>query len=100
MTESKEYPGLHKAFQLIALDNGGINRTRPEEKQHREAAAFITKRDSDMLAPIELWLASLSDDEIETVCAGGQDEPKTIAIMAKAPPFTNDLLNDYFDEVC
>lgn len=98
MTDSKDYPGLHKALQLIALDNGGINWTRSEKKQHREAAKFLSKRPAEMLEPIERWLATLSHDDFETVCMGENSEGQ--AILKSAPPFTDDLLNDYFDEVC
>lgn len=101
MTDAaNKYAALHKAFLVIALDNGGIHRDRSVERQAKEATVFLSKRDSAFLAPIEQWLASLTDDEIETVCAGGRDEPETIELMAKAPPFADDLLNDYFDEVC
>ena len=93
------YPGIAAACLAIALDNGGINRTRGAKKWRADYRRWIAKRDGN-LAEIDAWLAALSHDALEMVCAGGQDEPETIAAKADAPPFMDDLLNDYFDEVC
>jgi len=95
-----QYPALHRAFRSIALDNGGINWTRSAERQEREARAFLAKRDSALLEPIEAWLSSLSEDDLETVCNGGANEPETLSLMTGAPPFADAILNEYFEEVC
>ncbi len=94
------YPGISRACLEIALDNGGINRGRPLKQQQRELARFLERQPQEILPAIDAWLSGLSDDDLSTVCCGGQDEPETQALRAKAPPFTDQLLNDYFDEVC
>lgn len=93
------FPGIAAACLIVALDNGGINRGRSQRKQQADYRRWIAKQDGN-LAEIDAWLSGLSKETLETVCVGGQDEPETIAAKADAPPFTDDLLNDYFDEVC
>ncbi len=51
-----------------------------------------------MLEPIEAWLAGLSDEEVQWVCSGGEAEGQEL--LASAPPFTDDLLTRYFEDVC
>ena len=93
------YPHIEKACLLIAIDNGGINRNRAVKQQRRDYAKWISRQDGP-LHEIDAWLGALSDEDLETACIGGQDEPETIAVKSTAPPFTDDLLNSYFDEVC
>lgn len=100
LDQKVRYSHIAAACQLIALDNGGINRDRSVEKQERDFDRWISRQDLPNLPEIDRWLGSLSADDLETVCVGGQDEPETIAAKAKAPPFMEDLLNAYFDEVC
>lgn len=95
-----QFPNIEKACLAVALDNGGINRFRSVDKQRREYAKWLAQQDYPNLAEIDQWLGTLSKDDLETVCVGGQDEPGTIAIRASAPAFLDDLLNSYFDEVC
>lgn len=95
-----EYPGIARACLLIALDNGGINRERPVARQRRDMERWIAKQPQEILPAIDAWLAALSDEDLDAFCCGGEDEPETEAIRATAPPFTDQLLNDYFDEVC
>lgn len=91
------YPGIERATLLIALDNGGINRNRSEEQQKAELEAFFVGRRED-LAKIDAWLLSLTNEQLETACCGEHDE--MAALLASAPPGTDQFLNDYFDEVC
>jgi len=95
---TEQYPGLARATLLIALDNGGINRGRSVEKQRRDVARFLAKRPSELLEPIDAWLSQQTDEQMETICCGEHTEVQ--AALAGAPPFTDDLLNEYFDEVC
>jgi len=92
------YPGIRRATLLIALDNGGINRDRCEKQQGRDLDRFLQRQPHDILPAIDRWLASLPTDDLETVCAGEHGEAQML--LATAPPFTESLLNDYFDEVC
>jgi hypothetical protein len=93
-----KYPGIARAALEIALDNGGISRGRSEKQMMRELSRFLAKQPAEMLPPINDWLAGLSDDEMQTVCAGEEIEMESATVSA--PPFTNDLLNDYFEQVC
>ena len=97
MTPEK-WPGIKRAALEIALDNGGINRFRSEERQQREFRRWLEKQPQELLPAIDAWLSGLSDEDLQTVCDGEVTEAD--AILANGPPFTNQLLNDYFDEVC
>lgn len=96
---SERYPGITRACFLIALDNGGLNCHRPEAELRSDIATWCSAQPMD-LRPIDAWLATLSDADLDTVCCGGQDEPEQVELLAKAPPFTDALLNDYFEQVC
>lgn len=98
MTRPAIYPGIRRAALEIALDNGGINRFRSEKKQGRELDRFLAKQPDEILPAIDAWLAGLSDDDLLTACCGEQTEME--ALLSSAPPFTDKLLDDYFDEVC
>jgi len=100
MSLRTRYPTIAKVALAISLDNGGINRDRSAGRQGRELERFLAARPIEELDLIEPWLASLTEGQLDLVASGGQDEPPTIALMSKAPPFTDDLLNAYFDEVC
>ncbi|WP_457797666.1 hypothetical protein [Methylocystis sp. S23] len=64
----------------------------------REFDAWLIRQPNELLAEIDHWLAGLSDADLDTVCCG--EESEIAALMESAPPFTDDLLNDYFDKVC
>ncbi|SMC41167.1 hypothetical protein SAMN06297251_10288 [Fulvimarina manganoxydans] len=95
-----EFPGLYRAYLLIALDNGGINRCRSVEDQRRDFDRWADKQPLQTLSSSDAWLSSLSQERLELVASGGQDEPDTIAAKEGAPDDLDDLLNSYFDEVC
>lgn len=95
-----DFLGIEKACLLVALDNGGINRTRSAAKQSRDFKAWIAKQDYPNLSEIDAWLASLTDGQLEIFCCGGTGEPEVDAFRATAPSFADDLLTAYFDEVC
>jgi hypothetical protein len=100
MIERAAYPGIRKAALEIALDNGGINRFRTQKQQERELNRWLAKQPSEILEPIDAWLSALPEDQLTLVCSGGQDEPETVAAKSDAPPFLDDILNSYFEEVC
>lgn len=99
MSETR-FPGIYRACLLIALDNGGINRTRSVERQRREYERWLSSHPDEMLQPIDAWFTSLSDEDLDMVCTGGTGEPEVEALRAQGPPFSDDLLNDYFEKVC
>lgn len=96
--EKQTYPGIHRAALLIAIDNGGLNRFRPEAQIHKEISAWLLQQPDDLLGPISKWLENLSTDDLETVCCGEHGEQ--LVLLETAPPSTDDLLNRYFEEVC
>lgn len=99
-TSGAKYPAITKACLEISYDNGGVNRDRSEKKVLREMAAFLDRwpQGPEHLAPIEAWLAQRADAEIETICCGEHTEMQ--ALLKDAPPFTGQLLADYFEQVC
>ncbi|WP_029002805.1 hypothetical protein [Azorhizobium doebereinerae] len=94
------YPGITRALFLIVLDNGGLHRDRPEKEVRSDIARWLSQQPQDLLPAIDAWLAGLSDEDLELVCAGEASEADAFMASAGAPPFTSDLLNRYFDEVC
>lgn len=97
------FPNIAKACQIIALDNGGINRTRPAEDQQQEYVRWMEDRAQFQFPnadEIDAWLGTLSDEQMNDACCGGQGEPAQEAVMSEAPAFTDELLTAYFEEVC
>ncbi len=92
------YPGITKAALVIAYDNGGINCFRSEEQMRRELVQFLARWPDDMLGLIDAWLAAQTDDDLDTICCGEHEAMN--ALMANAPPGANDLLDNYFEQVC
>lgn len=93
------YPNIEKACLEITYDNGGVNRYRAEAQVRKEMADFLAARPySDQFGKIDEWLGSLSKDDLITICAG--EEAEQHAILSVAPPFTSQLLDEYFEEVC
>lgn len=95
-----DWPNIYRACLEIALDNGGINRFRTSDAQEVEFEQWIARQPHEPLPAIEAWLGTLSDEQISTVACGCQDDDEPKALLALAPPFTDDLLTRYFDEVC
>lgn len=90
---------IRRACLLISRSNGGINRNRTQEQVLREMQKFLDLSPyRDELPGIDAWLGTLSPEDFETVCDGEMSEQD--AILMTAPPFTNTLLNDYFEDVC
>lgn len=94
-----QFLGIRKAALAIAYDNGGINRVRSERQMLREFNKWLARNSLEPYLPaINEWLSGLSNDDLSTVCGGEYSEAQ--AILDSAPPFTDSLLNDYFNEVC
>lgn len=92
------FPGVKQAALTIAYDNGGIFVGRTEKQMLRELGRWLDKQPEEMLQPIDAWLSALSKEGMEIACCGEDDERERL--LASAPPFTDDLLNAYFNEVC
>lgn len=103
MTDTPEivarYPGIAKAALLISHDNGGTHRGRSAARRLGDLARFLsnTELSLDMRA-IDDWLNGLSKDDLEEVCCGCQDDDPRKALMDQAPPFTDQLLEDFYHE--
>ena len=90
---------IRRACLLISRSNGGINRNRSQERVLREMQHFLDLLAyRDELPAIDAWLGTLTPEQFETVCDGEMSEAD--GILVTAPPFTNELLNDYFEDVC
>jgi len=86
-------------YEVISYDNGGVNRYRSEVQVLREMQRFVDSRPYNAeLKAIDDWLGTLTEGQMETVCAGEMSEAD--AILVAAPAFTETLLHEYFEEVC
>ena len=97
MSVRQEFPGFTAATLEIARDNGAINRFQTESAVLKRLAKFLKEQEAGQVHDAEKWLVSLSQDDLETVCSGEHGEAQ--AIVQNAPPFTDTLLNQIFDEV-
>lgn len=93
------YQGILRAAKCIALDHGGIYRGRSVEQQQKEAHAWIERQPSELMETIDAWLSTLSDEDMELICCDSEDD-RAKTLLVDAPPFTDDTLNKYFEEVC
>lgn len=98
--ENTRYPGIWRACFMIAVCNNGLRRDRPEAQIIEEYNGWMATRETPHaeLQAINDWLAAFNDEELENICDGEETEVR--AIMASAPPGTDDLLNRYFEKVC
>ena len=94
------YPNIRNAYLLMERCNGGINRNRSEGQACRESDAVIGADGvyHDDLVQIDVWLGTLSDDQILTFVDGEESEIEAIVksggdIGEKA----HGLFNDLFD---
>jgi hypothetical protein len=74
------FPTIKKAVLLMAYDNGCINRASPEEKVLKDAdlSLLFAGVNRSGLEQVEIDLAQLTEEELQTFCAGDQDEAETI----------------------
>ena len=95
------YQNIERAALEIAYDNGGIHRDRNVSDHKRELHSFLAMECSfsdEQLKTIDIWLGTLSDEHLETICSGEQSDAKLLLIGA--PEGTDRLLTEIFDEVC
>jgi hypothetical protein len=101
---SSYYAGIAKACQLIALDNGGINRYRTTWQQANDFEKWlVTYVQANDITPEQLqeaddWLIKLEPTVMDIVCCGEDTDRE--AAMVNAPWFLNDLLDAYFEGPC
>ena len=92
------FPGITRAALEIAYSNGGITCIRTQQRMLGELSRWLDRQPPEILPDIDAWLFALSDEDLQTVCDGEQSD--AAAILLLAPPFTDKLICDYFDEVC
>lgn len=95
------YPCITKAMLEMAYDNGAVNREQGERMLKRKLNAWLVDQDHGNLARIELFLLSLTAEELGDLCSG--DEEAQYAVLAKADKATGEateaILTAIFDEV-
>lgn len=99
--EHKRFPNIAKATLEMAYDNGGLNRDRTEAGLMKDLDELLGAEGMDTkdLAAIDRWLATLSKDELKTLCAGEENDQKKLARDKQAPEKMDSLLNDIFNNV-
>ncbi len=98
MASGDRYPGILRATLAIAYDNGGVNRDRPERAVRDALVLYLAGYPTQaLLDPIDAWLSGLSDEALETCCAGEDTDRATL--LAGAPDGANALLNEIFERV-
>ena len=93
--ENIMYETIYRAFLMIALDNGGINRNRSSLMQKADAESFLSKC-TEPLDEIEKWLSNLSEEDLLLLCT----DSETFELNNELPEFIDKFLDKYFDEVC
>jgi hypothetical protein len=88
------YAGITRAATWMARSNGGINRDRSEQR-FLDDLALVLMHTPHELEPIDRWLAEKSDAEVETIVDGEEREMQSA--LESAPPGTDMLLNDIFE---
>lgn len=96
----KDRPGIERAALQIALDNGGIFRDRPTWVWREEFREWLSKRTEPNLDEIDAWLSSLTDDLLDTFATGCEEDSRFEELQKASPKGANELLDDYFNEVC
>ncbi|MDB5177537.1 MAG: hypothetical protein JWN75_1205 [Candidatus Saccharibacteria bacterium] len=101
MANTTGYPNIIKACLLIAVDCGALNRTTTQADIQRQAVDFLAVYPyfHNELTAIDTWLGTLTEEQLNLICVGDQDEAGAELMETKAPPFTDTLLNNWF-EVC
>lgn len=95
-----EYPFIYKACFAVSLDNGGLNRDRPEGDIKTDYHQFINEAGLALmdLQAINDWFKYLSDEEMGIATAGEETEMEEL--FKDAPQGAYALLNLWFDGPC
>jgi hypothetical protein len=84
------YPAIYRAFKLIALDNGMGVRDSYELPPWHDPAEW-------RLPVIEAALAALSEEDLDTLCSGEQEDLVAIAERSEELGHANELLGAFFE---
>jgi hypothetical protein len=91
----KNYPTITKALLIMAYDNGVVNRSRTEKEVLEKADNEIADQTDKQLSKFENELAQYSESDLDTICAGDQDDPTVKSVSSK----TNYFLNTLFESM-
>ena len=94
MSIVERYPGILEATLTMAYDVGGINRDRPKAVVLERLERFLDLSDKAVIAPYEAFFSRLSQEELEDVCTGGEDQSEPL--LATAPAGTEEFLVELF----
>lgn len=84
---------LERAAELIALDNGAINRLYSRDQVvDKMIKAVKANYPVEVRAEVEEFLSGLTAEELDDLCCGDQDE-------AEAPQIVKDVLNYMFNNM-
>uniref|UniRef100_A0AAU8HY26 Uncharacterized protein n=1 Tax=Rhizobium phage LG08 TaxID=3129229 RepID=A0AAU8HY26_9CAUD len=93
MRGHEEYPNIWKACFEITVDNGGLNRDRPQEIVEYDFHVFIGEiYDRRNLQEAEEYIGNLTDEEIINLACDNED--------MIIPEEVNIILNLWFDWYC
>lgn len=105
MTRIEQFPALRKAFLEMSYDNGGIHRGRTVEEALAETEELLSGEqwDDAKLIRFDVWIASLSDDDVCTLVDGEETEIEDLIadshLSDEDREDLDELLNELFD-VC
>ena len=88
----ENYPSIFKAFREIDYANGAVNRLEPELTSYQVPMYYARN-----LAECESGLASLNEEELETLCDGDHDEALALIEARPALQPATALLEAYFN---
>lgn len=89
------YPALRKAIVEIAYDNGCVNRFSTEDEVVQNACdALVVEYTLDQLKEVNDHLATLTDEDLNELCAGEHQEP-----VGDLAVLVDNVLNCAFDNL-
>ena len=92
---AREFPTIRRAALIVALSAGTISSRDSAEAHYRDVTDFLIGRDQDALRPVERWLASLPEEDLQTICDG--DREGQLRLLLGAPSYVDDLLEALFE---
>lgn len=93
MVTKHNFPLLFKAVLSIELDNGMINRLEPARDEYD-----LPIHDAEIVLPkVETALASLTGEQLETLCTGEESEILALINGNEGLTIASQLLNDFFN---
>lgn len=104
MSMQEKFPTLFKSAVILANDAGLINREAPVDLCEEGLAQFVGQEctNTQDFMDLEKWLASLSEEDLNTVLIGSCAEMQSV--LDRAPVFEDTtvdvMLDDLYDILC